>query len=84
MTSVSKIVYIDKLDKIMNKYNNAYHGTIKMEPVDVKPSTYFDFNKESNKEDSKFEAGDHVRISKYKNIFTKGYIPSCLGEVFMI
>ena len=45
MTSITKNVYIDKLDDIVNKYNNTYHSTIKMEPVDVKLSTYIDFNK---------------------------------------
>ena len=77
-------MYIDKLDKIVNKYNNAYHGTIKMKPVDVKSSIYFDFNKENNKEDSKFEVDNHVRISKYKNMFAKGYIPNWFEEIFMI
>ena len=74
--SISKNVYIDKLDNIVNKYNNTYHRTIKMKPVDVKPSMYVDFNKENYKEGPKFKVGDHVRISKYKNIFAKGYIPN--------
>ena len=73
MTSVSKNVYIDKLDDIVNKHNNTYHSTITMKPVDVKSNTYIDFNKENNEEDLKFEVGNHVRISKYKNIFAKGY-----------
>ena len=46
MTSVSKNVYIDKLDDIVNKYNNTYYKTIKMKPADVKPSTYIDSSKE--------------------------------------
>ena len=71
MTSTSKNVYIDKLDDVVNKYNNAYHGTIKIEPVDVDPSMYIDFNKENKNEGPKFKVGDHVRILKYKNIFTK-------------
>ena len=71
MTSVSKNVYIDKLGYIVNKYNNPYHSTIKMKPADVKSSTYFDFNKENDKEEPKFEVGDHVRVLKYKNIFAK-------------
>ena len=53
MTSTSKNVYIDKLDDIVNKYNNTY-STVKMKPVDIKSSTYIDFNKENNKEDPKF------------------------------
>ena len=48
MTSISKNVYIDKLDDIVNKYNNTYHSTIKMKPVDVKSSTYIDSSKEIN------------------------------------
>ena len=75
MISVSKNVYIDKLDDIVNKYNNTYYSIIKMKPVDVKCSTYFGFNKKNNNEDHKFEVSDHVRISKYKSIFVKGYIP---------
>ena len=71
-TSVSKNVYIDKLDDIVSKYNNRYHRTIKMKPVDVKDNTYIDFKKEVNDKDPKFKVGDHVRISKYKNIFSKG------------
>ena len=71
MTSVSKNVYIDKLNDLVNKYNNTYHRTIKMKPFDVKLSTYIDFNKENNKEGPKFKVGDHVKISKYKNIFCK-------------
>ena len=73
MTSVSKNVYIDKLDHIANKYNNIYHRTIKIKPVDVKDNAYIDFNKEVNNEDSKCKVDDYVTISKYKNIFAKGY-----------
>ena len=72
MTSVSKNVYIDKLDDIVGEYNNTYHRTIKMKPVDVNDNTYIDFNKEVNDKDSKLKVGDHVRISEYKNIFAKG------------
>ena len=68
---IIKNVYIDKLDNIVNKYSNTYHRTIKMKPVDVKSSTYIDFNKEHNNEDPKSKVDDHVRISKYKNIFAK-------------
>ena len=77
-------MYINKLDDIVNKCNNTYHRTIKMKPVDVKPSMYIDFNKENNKEGPKFKVGDHVRISKYKNIFPKGYVPNWSEEVFLI
>ena len=74
MTSVSKNVYIDKLDDIVNKYNNTYHRTIKMKPADVKDNTYIKFGNKANDKDPKFQVGDHERISKYKNIFTKGFL----------
>ena len=83
MTSISKNVYIDKLDDLVKKYNNAYHSTIKLKPVDVKLSTCFGFNKK-NKKDSEFKVGDHVRKSKYKNIFARGYVPNWSGEDFVI
>ena len=83
LTSISKNVYIDKLDDIVNKYNNTYHRTIKMKSVDVKSSTYIDFHKE-NKEGPKFKVGHHVRMLKYENIFAKGYVPSWSEEVFVI
>ena len=76
MTSISKNVYIDKLDDIVNEYNNTYHRTIKMKPVDVKDNTYIDSSKEVNDKNPKFKVGDLVRISKYKNIFAKGYTPN--------
>ena len=59
MISISKNVYIDKLDKIVNKYNNTYHRIIKMKPVDVNPNMYFNFNDKNNKEDPKFKVSDH-------------------------
>ena len=71
MTSVSKNVYIDKLDDIVNKYNNTYHSTIKMKPIDVKSNTYMDSSEKINNKDPKFKIGDIVRILKYKNIFAK-------------
>ena len=85
MTSVSKNVYIDKLDDIVDKYNNTYHTTIKMKhTIDVKDNTYINTSKEINNKDPKFKFGDHVRISKYKNIFAKGYMPNWSEEVFVI
>ena len=71
MTTISKIVYINRLDDIVNEHNNAYHRTIKMKPVDVKVNTYIDFKKEVNDKNPKFKVGDHVRILKYNNIFAK-------------
>ena len=77
-------MYIDKLNDIVNEYNNTYHRTIKMKPVGAKDDTYIDSSKEVNDKDSKFQVGDHVRISKYKNIFAKGYTLNCSEEVFAI
>ena len=84
MTSISKNMYVDKLDDIINEYNNAYHRTIKIKPVDVKDNAYIDSSKEVNDKDPKFKVGDHVRVSKYKNIFAKGYTPNWPEEVFVI
>ena len=84
MTLISKNMYIDKLDDIVNKYNNTYHNIFKMKPVDVKSSTYIDSSKEINDKDPKFKVGDAVRISKCKNIFAKGYVPNWSEEVFII
>ena len=83
MTSILKNVYIDKLDDIVKKYN-TYHKSIKMKPVDVKDNTYIDFKKEVNDKNPKFKVGDHVRISKYKNISAKGYMSNCSEEIFII
>ena len=55
-----------------------------MKPVDVKSCTYIDLNKENNNEDPKFKVGDHVIISKWKNILTKAYVPNWIEEVFVI
>ena len=84
MTSISKNVYIDKSDDIVNEYNNTYHKTIKLKPIDVKDNTYINIGKEVNDKDPKFKVGDHVRISKYENIFTKGYTPNWSEESFVI
>ena len=65
MTSISKNVYVNKLDDIVNEYNNTYHKTIKMKPLDVKDNTYIDSSKEVNDKDPKFKVCDHVGISKY-------------------
>ena len=83
-TSMSKNVYIDKLDDIVNEYNYTYHRAIKMKLVSVEDNTYIDFGKEVNDKDPKFKVGDHLRISKYKNIFAKGYTPNWSEEVFVI
>ena len=71
-------------DNIVYKYNNIYPSAIKMKPLDVNSSTYIDFDKKNNKEDPKFKVGDHVAISKYKNIFAKGYVPNWFEESVVI
>ena len=84
MTSISKNVYIDKLDDIVNEYHNTYLRTIKMNPIDAKDNTYINNDKELNGKDPTFKVGHHVRISKYKNIFAKGYSLNWSEEIFMI
>ena len=84
MTSISKNVYIDKLNAIVNKYDNTYHTTIKMKPINVKGNTYINTNKEINYNYPKFKVSDYVRISKYKNIFAEGYMPNWSEEVFVV
>ena len=84
MTSIPKNVYINKIDDIVNEYNNTFHTTIKMKPIDGKNNTYINSSKKINYKDPKFKVGDRVRISKYKNIFAKGYMPNWNEEVFVI
>ena len=75
MTSISKNVYIDKLDDIVKEYKNTDHRTIKTKPADVKDNKYIGSIKEVNDKDPKFKVGDHVRISKYKNFFCQRLCP---------
>ena len=82
MTSLSIYVYINKLTG--NEYNNAYHSTIKMKPADVMSSTYIDFNVENNDKYPKFGVYDHVRVSKFKNIFAKRYAPNWSEEASLV
>ena len=84
MSSISKNVYVDKQNDIVNKCNNTYHSTIKVKPVDIKSNTCIDSSKEINEKDPKFKKGDKTRISKYKNVFAKGYIPHLSEDVFVI
>ena len=72
------------LDDIVDKYNNTIHRTIKLKPIDVTGDSYAECNENTNKRDPKFKVGDHFRISKYKNIFDKGYTPNWSEEVFAI
>ena len=84
MTAISKNVYFDVLDDIVNKYNNTVHRTITMKRVDVKDNTYVDSKKELNDKDPKCKVGDHVKNFKYKNILAKGYIPNWSEEVLVV
>ena len=83
VTATGKNVYYDVLDDVVNKYNNTEHSAIKIKPIDVKNNkrVYID---EHNEKDSKFKVGDRVRISRYKNIFTKGYAPNWSSEIFIV
>ena len=84
MTANSENVYFNVLNYIVHQYSNTYHKTIKMKPIDVKSDSFAEYNEESNEKDPKFKVGDHVRISKYKNIFAKGYAPNWSEEIFVI
>ena len=68
----------------VNKYNNTFHKTIKMKPVDVKSNKYISSSKDINDKDPKFKVSDTVRISKYKNVFTKAYTPNMFEKKFVI
>ena len=76
MTSVSTNVYIDKLEDIVNKYNNSYHNTIKMKRAEVKSNPCIDFSNKINEKVPKLKISDNIRSSKYKNIFAKGFTPN--------
>ena len=84
MASFSKNVHIDKLDDLVNENNNTYHSTIEMKHVDVKSNLCIGSSKEINNKNPKFKIGDNVRISKYKNVFAKGYTPNWPEEAFVI
>ena len=84
MITISKNVHFDVLNDIVDKYNNTYHRTIKMKPIDVRDDSFAQYNEESNEKDPKFKVGDHVRISKYINVLAKGYTPNWSEEIFII
>ena len=84
MTAVSKNVYFDVLDDIVDKYNNTGYRAIKKKPNDVTYGSYAEYNEDYNVTKPKFKVGDHVRISKYKNIFAKAYTQNWLIEVFIV
>ena len=83
MAAVSKNVYFDVLDDIVNKYNNTVHKTIKMKPIDVISDFYAEYNEDFNEKESIFKVGDRVKISKYKNVFATGYTQNW-SEVFVV
>ena len=82
-TATGKNVYYDVLDDVVNKYNHTKHNTIKMKPIDVKNNKRV-YTDEHNEKDSRFKVGDRVRISKFKNIFAKGYTPNWSTEIFIV
>ena len=84
MTAISKNVYFHVLDYFVNKCNKTVHRTIKMKPIDVMSDPYVNYNEDSNKKDHDFKVGEHVRISKYKNVFAKGYTPNWSEKVFVV
>ena len=84
MRAVPKNVYFDVLNDIVDKYNHTYHRTIKMKPLNVTSDSYAEYNVDSDEKSPKFIIDDHVRISKHKNIFAKGYAPKWSEEVFVI
>ena len=83
MTATGKNVYYDVLDDIVNEYNNTKHNTIKMKPKDVGDNKRVYIDKHTEK-DSRFKVSDRVRISKFKNIFAKGYTPNWSREIFIV
>ena len=83
MTATGKNKYYDVLDDIINKYSNTKHSTIKMKPIDVKNNKRV-YPDEHNEKNSRFKVGDRVRISKFKNIFAKGYTPNWSREIFVV
>ena len=84
MITISENVYFDVLDDIVDKYNNTYHKTIKMKPADVGDNSFAEYNAESNEKDPRFKVRDHVSISKFKNVFAKGYTPNWSEEIFAV
>ena len=84
MTVLQQNIYFDVLDDIIDKHNNTVHKTIKAKPIEVTNDYYAEYDEIANKKDPKFIVGDNVRISKYKNIFAKGYTPNWSDEVFVI
>ena len=71
MTAVSRNVCLNVLNDIVDEYKNTYHININMKPIDYKSDSFAEYDEKSNEKDPKFKVGDHIRNSKYKNIFLK-------------
>ena len=84
MTATGKNVYYGVLDDVVNKYNNTKHSTIEMKPIDVGDNNKRVYIDEHNEKDSRFKVGDGVRISKFKDIFAKGYTPNWSEEIHIV
>ena len=84
MTASGKNVYYNVLDDVVSGYNNTKHSTIKMDPKDDKDGNKRIYIDENNKKESRFKVGDRVRISKFKNIFAKGYTPNWSKGIFFV
>ena len=84
MTATGKNAYYDVLDDVVNKYNNTKHSTIRMKPMDVGDNNKRVYIDEHSEKRSRFKVGDRVRISKFKNIFGKGYTPNWSREIFIV
>ena len=84
MTAISKNICFDALDDIVNKYNNTVYRTIKMNPIDVTSDSFAEYNEDSNLKNPKCKVGEHVKISKYKNIFAKRYASNWSVEIFIV
>ena len=84
ITAILKNVCLNVLDDFVDEYNNTYHKTIKMKPIDAEDDSFAEYNEKSNEKDPKCKVGDHVRISKFKNVFAKGYTPNWSEEIFII
>ena len=84
MSATGKNVYYDALDDIVNKHNNTKHNTIKMKPKDVTDDNKRVYIDEHNKKCARYNVGDRVRISEFKNIFAKGYTPNWSKEIFIV
>ena len=84
MTDTGKSLYYNVFDNLVNKYNNTKYSTIKMKPIDVGDNNKRVYIDEHNEKDSKFKVGDRVRISRYKNMFAKGYAPNWSSEIFIV